>query len=959
MTTDPNDPPGDAAARTRLLGRQPVVDRIEAALDDLEAGRGGALTIRGEAGIGKTTVLDVAAASAAARGVHVVRVVASEWEQELTWGVLLDLVRAADRRGRPRGDGGRLTALFDRRGESDRFALVVEVLELLAFIGAEHPTLVVVDDLHWVDPASRAVLGSVARRLGDEAVLVVAASRPTSGAGDRPADHQAADDRAAGGRPAADRVVSGSRHVEVLGVEPLGDVVDIGPFAPTDAVDLLRSLGITDAARRDAIVDVAGGVPLVLHEMAHEARRPEAADPRSIGADLPLPVGPRAESLVARRLDALPGRCLDALVVCAADSSNRTAIVSDGLARLGFDLRDLEPAERERLLDVDLEHVRFTHPLVRTVAYHRAAAPTRRRVHAALAEAEAEAALGAAGRSDRALRHRLRAALEPDATLSADLEAAARVAAADDAPLAAADLFDDAARVAVDAGRSDELVLDAAEAALAAGEPVRASRSLDRHTGTGPSSRPDAIRVRIALGRGALDDAVAGALALAADPDHDPDVVTGALIECFAVALPSLRLHDATTLAMEVASRRARLGPAVARRADLVEGAAAFLRGDHETTIGLFAGWPGLLAQEGPGTAGPFLSQVVAPVLAYGNRRVEAEGLLEQVIAAARAAPAPVALAVALGALATVRYSVDFAGCVAAGQEAMALADELGMADRVVQARSALVLALAATVDEEACRSVAAGLVTTGDPGLEVAGRAALAKLELSLGRAAEAHAALEPVLDERFAAARRGLVVESDLAEALVRLGRPDDAAPHLDHLDALAAAGDRWAGGQRERVLALAATDDVASSHFAAAVDELVASGNRYAEALARLQWGERLRRLKRRAEARERLESARAIFEDIRTPWWVHRCERELAGAGVVVDATRPVYELLTATELAVARTAVAGATNREIGASLFLSPRTVETHLSAVYRKLGVRGRAGLANRALVEPDLRAG
>lgn len=175
---------------------------------------------------------------------------------------------------------------------------------------------------------------------------------------------------------------------------------------------------------------------------------------------------------------------------------------------------------------------------------------------------------------------------------------------------------------------------------------------------------------------------------------------------------------------------------------------------------------------------------------------------------------------------------------------------------------------------------------------------------------------------------------------------------------LEADAAARGAWSRGQLQRILALLAPDiDAASVHFAAARDEFAATDNKVALGIAELTWGEWLRRAKRRAEARRHLERALEIFGLAGAVGFRRRAEEELAAAGGSVDRNRPADELLNPTELHVARLAAGGLTNRDIAGQLFISPRTVENHLGAVYRKLGVANRSALAARAMTDPVLR--
>lgn len=203
----------------------------------------------------------------------------------------------------------------------------------------------------------------------------------------------------------------------------------------------------------------------------------------------------------------------------------------------------------------------------------------------------------------------------------------------------------------------------------------------------------------------------------------------------------------------------------------------------------------------------------------------------------------------------------------------------------------------------------------------------------------------------------------QADLGEAAVRMGDRDLAREVAEQLRVFhEQLPNQWFEGARTRIEGLLADVDDCDRWFERSVEQFHLGRATMAEARSRLLWGERLRRARRRAEARPHLEAARALFAQVGASRWVARCDQELLAAGAAArpdDADRSAEQLLTAQELYIARLAVAGGSYKSIAAELFLSPRTVETHLSTVYRKLGLRNRAGLAAAAQRDATLRMG
>ncbi|MEZ5140636.1 MAG: helix-turn-helix transcriptional regulator [Acidimicrobiales bacterium] len=549
-----------------------------------------------------------------------------------------------------------------------------------------------------------------------------------------------------------------------------------------------------------------------------------------------------------------------------------------------------------------------------------------------------------------------------DDLLGDALGALADDATAHGAPLTAAARWTRAAAVTTEPSvRADRLVA-AARAVLEAGDVAWAEELLEEAAAVDATrvERLDArlVEVRRAVAAGRFD--LARAVAEAADEARaaeDPVGVAELLVE----VARSLLVDDPIGVGALIERAWELAGDApgpVGLRATILHGCyrGVFEPGaEAEARVGR---WRELLELEGPVRAGPFLADTVVLYLGYTGRRAEAHDLLDRIERALRASGASGALIGVLGARSFVSYGTDLRECVLAGREALALSEETGQPGLSSVALDTLAIAAANVGDAELTDQVCRRVLAAGSLRGEVWARAALGRLHLVDDRpelAVEQFALLRRRIGERNASFTQ---FESDEAEALVRVGRVDEARALLDDLAADAAARGGWSEAQHQRILALLAEDiDVAAEHFERARD----AGRRcqpHRPGIVELTWGEALRRAKRRADARRHLEAAIERFELVGASGLRRRAEAELAAAGGAVDRDRPTDELLTPLELQVARLAVAGHTNRTIAAELFLSPRTVENHLGAVYRKLGVSGRPGLSARAADDAVLRA-
>lgn len=914
---------------SHLIGRGDERALLLDRLGRTTAGTGGRLAIVGPAGAGKTAILDWFAAEATAAGARVLRAAGADSEQDLAWATLAALlgddVDRGDRLpGRQRRALRAALALDDdSHGDQpvDRLAVSLGVLGLWSDAARTTPLVVVVDDLHWVDAASRHALAFVGRRLADDPVLIVTASRTAD-----PDD----------------------RHTHRL--DPLDD----------GTIDrLLADAGLASRRVRGEVAALADGNPLLAGQLARALTPPQRAgtDPLPAGHDIVLDVDDTFAATLAR----LPETTRQALAVLAVDPRGAVGPAAAALAACGRSLSDVEPAETLGLVTVAGGQVRFTHPVARRAAARAVGAGDRRRAHRVWADV-----VGVD--TERGVRHRLAAALGPDPALAVRADELARDALHRGAPIVAASWSVAAAAVADDdAGRSDRLVR-AAQAALAAGEMRWAGDLLDRARRLDPARVDgfDARRVEIRLAVAAGDHDQARRLAEAADDalavDHPLEVarLLGEAARPLLTQAPFLAApltERQWTLVGEARDRGDDVGPA-GRYAEVLYGCGRFVQGDAAGAERHLAGWPELLAADGPVTAGAFLAETVVLQLGKSGRADEALRLLDHLETAVRATGAPGALVSILAARCVLEYGRDLTAVGAAGREALDLSVETGQPGLIAVARSTLAIAAASAGDEELTRRVCDDLLRQDDEPATIWARASLGRLHLVHGRDLEAADQFDRLRAVIGATNPSFTKFEADEAEALVRVGRLAEARDRLPGLAADAAVYGPWAVAMHERVLALLADDlDQAVAHFERAAAALARTDNRLAHGLVELHWGERLRRGKRKAEARLHLQAAVDGLGRIGAVGLRRRAEDELHAAGGVGDRSRPTRQLLTPVELHVAQGAVAGASNREIAAQLFLSPRTVENHLGAVYRKLGVAGRPGLVNRAGGDADLR--
>jgi DNA-binding CsgD family transcriptional regulator len=895
-----------------LLGRERECERLRRLIGDARRGRSGVLVVRGAPGVGKTALLDYLVQEA--QGFQVLHVLGLASEQELPYSGLHALLRPVVPLTAqiPEVQARALRiALALESGSPDRFVAAAGVLSLLAEGAERGPVLVAVDDAHWLDPASRDALLFAARRLGAESIALVLVVRD----GD------------------ADRIEE--QRFEELEIRPLGE---------DDALALLRerwgaSLDLAVARRLAA---ATGGNPLALVEVAQLLSEDERQGRVPLGETLPVPDA--VARAVRRRLADVPPSTRRALLALAADE-------------LALDLlepAELDPAKAVGLIRMDGRTTGFVHPLFRAAIYDVAGEDERRAAHAWLAEALA----GRADADDRRAWHLAAAASGPDEAAAAALEATAGRAEARGGSAARAAALERAAELSEAEAARGQRLRAAANAAFLAGEPARALELIDRVLpGTDdPLVRADLVQQRVAIlawkGPPVPADLIEHEAALVLQVD--PERAAGLLAQLESAAICGLDARAFRRAADQIEPLLPRLGAWWRPRS--IGGVAEARMWNGETTRARELYAEMLKDPVAAATHGPALIQL--------ELYEEARRALDASLEVGRRSGQPLRIAwtqACFGQLEQVLGRTPQA--IAAATEALSLAEAMEV-DAVAGMALVTLATIAARRGQGAeCRRAAMRAEEIGvrlrDDHLRASAQLPLALLALGEGDHASAAALLQPVAD-RLAAG--GIVdpsvvpCDADLIESHVRLGDSAAARRLLDSFSARAEAARRpSAQAEAARCEGLRAAADDFDRWFRAALDrhDLVPSG--FARARTQLCYGERLRRARRRRDAREQLRAALAAFETGGDAAWAERARAELDATGEHVrrrDPTAP--EQLTPQELQIALQVADGRTNREIAAAVFLSPKTVEYHLTHVYRKLGLHSRAELIRRFATEP-----
>jgi DNA-binding CsgD family transcriptional regulator len=892
-----------------LYGRNEQLAAIGRLLDDMRSGRAGVLVLRGEAGIGKTALLEVA--EAGADGAQVLRVTGVESEAELPFAALHALLRPVlDEIGAlPERQAAALRGALGMAEATvaDRFLVGLAVLSLIAELAEDRPVLVLADDAQWLDQASADALAFAARRLHAERAAVLAAARDDPvGAG-----LAGLPEMRVGGLdwPSAERLLAGSELVQ---------------------------------ATRDQLIADAAGNPLALIELSRGLSAGERA-----GSVTPLmlsaasPAG-RVQAAFLSRIATLPEASRQAVLIAALAGMAALAEVSRAIAAAGGSLTDLAAAERASLLRVTPAGVSFSHPLARAAVLAGSDVAERMAGHRALAGVLED---------DRRAWHLAALAAGPDEEIAAGLDAAADRAGRRGSRAAMSAAYERAAGLSADPAAKGRRLALAAEAAADAGQQQRAADLAEQagRLATDPEQAATLARVRAQLefeaGRpaDAADLLLDGAALLGqADPDNAQAMVIQAVVMLWVNAGPARPELERRASAM--------LPPAGASMVEFIQAVRRLQDGDSHAPITAPAR-PDRRSR--PFFAG--LSQLSSDVVRGDVQDLRCHAA--DMVAECRDAGMVGQLASTLFFLAEAQLlRGEFLDATASAEEGLRIAADTGQTALTGELAITAALLAAVAGDEEACRARAAQLrdVAASAQGLGLVGAdCALALLDLGSAR-------YQSALDRMQAVAAGPARNNPELlyaypvhVEAAVRAGRPDLAAVPLARFTAWAGAiGQRWAMAMAARCAALTAADADAERYWQRAVAAHEGDGRPFEQARTLLLYGEWLRRNQRRADARDHLLAAAAAFARMGARRWQERAESELRAAGAAAPAVSPADPLarLTPQELQVVRLAAAGAPNKQIGAQLFLSPRTVGYHLYKAFPKLGVTSRDELARYA---------
>nr|WP_243851338.1 LuxR family transcriptional regulator [Modestobacter marinus] len=912
-----------------LVGRHAEHEAVGQLLAGARAGRSAALVVRGEAGIGKTALLERVRDAAVSSGFRVEHAMGAESETQFAFSGLHQLCAPLlDRAGAlPDPQRAALGVAFGLRAgtAADRFLVGLAVLNLLAEAAEEDPLLCLVDDAQWLDQASAQVLEFVARRVGAERLVLVFAVR----------DPDEGETLPFSGLPELRLARLGEADAEAL-------------LTATSRVPL-------DEVVRARIVAEARGNPLALLEL------PRNAQPAHLAGGFELPDGPdvprRVEHSFQHRSGNLPAQTQLLLLVAASEPTGDAALLWRAAGQLGLHRDAAVPAEAAGLVEIGTR-VRFRHPLVRSAVYQAANAPDRRRAHGALAEATDRQV-----DPDRRAWHRAQAVSGVDEEAAAALERSAGRAQARGGVAAAGAYLQHAAELTPEPPTRARRALEAAYAKHEAGASAVALELLSV-AAAGPLDALQHARLQL------LEAQVAFHLT------HG-SVVPGKLLDAAATLAPldpalsrETYLHalDAATILggprrglLEVAeaARGAPPPPGPPKPADLLlDGlVTAFTNGYGAGVPGLRRAVQAFRAQESTAearahddshrwlwlasrTAAGLFDDEMALLLARRN------------VAHAREAGALAALP---GALVFLAASLVLTGETSQAVELTAEGEELTRATGAVPLRYAQLVLLAWRGDRARTEELCAASIEEAagrEHGTEVAlAHYAMSVLSNGLGD--------HPVaLDAAARACEAHELTHSNLAlpelvEAAARSGRPDRAAPALEQLSARArASGTPWAVGMAARSRALTSTGAAAEQDYREAIESL--RNCQMATHLARthLVYGEWLRRGGRRQDARDQLRTAHEMLTGMGAEAFAARAARELRATGEHPRSrTEQSTDALTAQELHIARLVATGATSREVGEQLFLSPRTIEAHLRNIFRKLGITSRRQLRDLRL--------
>ena len=912
------------AVADRLIGRDHETTSLAAAIGSIAAARSTALVLTGDAGSGKSMLLDWAARAAVDRGFTVISATGVEFEQGLAFSglsaVLRPLLPLVDRL-----DDAHARALRGALGLDDADGRMLSVhgatLALVCAAAEIAPVLVTVDDAQWIDTSSLESLVFAAHRCDADPVGFVFTRRS--------------------GMPCLlDRSELPSATVAGLACEP--------------AVALLGDHGVEPQVARGCW-RLTRGNPLALVEAARALTPGQRVGDEPLPAA--LPIGDRLVDSFSTQVSRLPAATVAALRLAALDPDDDMALISSALLRVGGHPDDLGPAESAGVIDVADQRVSWRHPLVRAAVHHMVDPSERRRLHRALGEAATEA-----GRHDRALWHLSETVLGLDDTVAERLAALGAAARRRGAPPAAARAYEQAARLATAPSTRVEWLTAAADAHLAAGDHAQAAALLEP---LADSVGDPVAQARIALLLGSVELWLRGpsvavprfevsALRVRAT---DPHLETQLMLHASTGRLVMLDLPGAQSAVAHARRAAERSGDAALQLGTATFGAVLDLFSGSGLDAEAVLGPVGELAMAAHVPDQPHLDGVesVVQLCAYVHYLCDdvptGIDLLRRLIhrgeAAGFAGPSIFSRLILVEGL---WRTGSWAEALAEMSQLISLQQAVGLSHLVPLSYAELARIEAGLGhDAEARAHAEQALDAAGEIGLGPVMAFAVSALglaHLSMGRWDEAAEALDliAVVSTEPDPEPGWLWWHADHIEALARSGRTADAHHALDLFEAEAATSGRvWATAAARRSAALLGRDDPATS-YTAAIEGFRSISAPFEEARTLLLRGEHLLREGARPEGARDLAAARTIFDHLGARPWSALVS---AARGEAEGASPSLASRLTPAELRVAMAVGHGASNRQAAEQLFLSVKTVDFHLQGIYRKLGVRNRTQLA------------
>ncbi|WP_205864522.1 LuxR family transcriptional regulator [Planctomonas sp. JC2975] len=961
-----------SARASTLLGRRTETQLLDHLISSLRGGQSRSLVIRGEAGVGKSALVEHVASRAS--GCRVVKAFGVESEVELAYAGLhqlcAPLLDHLDALTAPQATALGVALGVQSGGAPDRFLVGLAVLNLFSAAAADKPLVCLVDDAQWLDLASRQTLAFVARRLVAESVGIVFAVRD----------------------PSEDPTFAG---IETLVV---------GGLAEADARSLLDSVlaGPIDVAVRDRIVAETAGNPLALTELSRGLSPADIAG--GFGLSAAPGMGSRIEGGYVRRIEALPEATRRILAVAAVEPVGDPGLVLKAAEHVGVTADALTPAMHDGLLDVGVK-LRFRHPLMRSAALRAATPEQIAEAHRALAEATDPVT-----DPDRRAWHRAEAVVGFDEEVAADLVRSARRAQARGGLAAGAAFHQRAVELTPDPNIRARRALMAAEDKFRAGATSDALTLLELATPAQlddhQRARAELVRARVAhavtrgkdaprlLLRAAerlaphdpeasiaiYADAVAaafssGSLAVGVDlrdvaaailhAPADPQLpateaawetlrsIAVLVTEGYEAGAPLLRtsLRTLTSTVRDATARAGAEDAPLAVDASVQDPAADQLPPAEPVDSGgpplhVLRRGLGIDAVDDDGLHWLALGSLAARILSDDVAYDEFTALqLQQSYRSGALAQLPMAMSERFSALMWSGRMSTAESLAYSVQAIIQATDALPIMNRMLWLYTfrgddaAALQIIDAPRDDVYRRGEGQWLISIACGG---------GMLLNALGRYSDAFDATSDVAGHPFDVGLAAWILPERI-EAAVRTGNTAEAAAAVARLNDIAdACATDWALGVAARSSALAADDADAERLYLRSIELLGRTGQRATLARSHLVYGEWLRRANRRVEARDQLRLAHAMLSDMGIIGFAERARRELFATGETVHRrSADPLEDLTSQEMQIAALAAGGGTNPEIGAQLYLSPRTVEWHLRKVFTKLGITSRRQLA------------